>query len=328
MSDVTDLLVDGDLTLRRAVPADAADVVEVYSEADTRRWMLWDDELPDLAEARANIERSEQAWAEGSWAVFRIVVDEHVVGGVNLCFGDYDTAETSYFLRASARGRGLATRAVLLAADWGFRERGLARVFLRANPENAASVALAERAGFTFEGVERRSAADPNGRRFDSSVYSLLPSERVSVRPATLADVEFLTDTAIAATQDQGRFPADVDLAEYRAGFLDWTTEQVRGEVPDSETAVVEAYGVPVGRLRVVRTADVVELAGLQLLPAHQSRGIGTRIVRDLVAEAQAAGRRFELSVEKDNPRAQALYARLGMVQVGETDEELLMRLP
>jgi RimJ/RimL family protein N-acetyltransferase len=324
---VTDLLVDGDLTLRRAVPADVADVREVYSEADTRRWMLWDDELPDDAEALANIERSELAWAEGSWAVFRVVVDGHVVGGVNLRFGDYGTAETSYFLRASARGRGLATRAVLLAADWGFRERGLARVFLRVNPENASSVALAERAGFSYEGIERSSAASPDGRRFDSRVYSLLPAQRVSIRPATPTDVDFLTDAAIAASQDQGRFPADVDLAEYRAGFAEWTEEQVRGEVPDSETSVVVAYGTPVGRLRVVRTSEVVELAGLQLLAAHQSRGIGTRIIGELAAEARASGRRFELSVEKDNVRAQALYERLGMVQVGETDHDLLLRL-
>ena len=153
---MNDLLVDGDLVLRRAVPADAADIAAVYTEADTRHWMLWDDELPDIAEALANIARSEQAWAEGSWAVFRIVVDEHVVGGVNLRFAEYETAETSYFLRASARGRGLATRAVILAVDWGFRERGVARVFLRANPENASSLALAERAGFTYEGTERQ----------------------------------------------------------------------------------------------------------------------------------------------------------------------------
>ena len=98
----------------------------------------------------------------------------------------------------------------------------------------------------------------------------------------------------------------------------------------DSTTSVVTAYGVDVGRLRVVRTAELVELAGLQLLPAHQRRGIGTRIVRDLMAEAVASERRFGLSVEKDNPRAQALYERLGLVVVGEDDDgdEWVMRLP
>jgi RimJ/RimL family protein N-acetyltransferase len=324
----TDQLIDGELTLRRAVPSDVPDIVEVYSEADVRHWMLWHDELPDEAEALANIERSEEAWAEGSWAVFRIVVDGHVVGGTNLQFLAYDVAEASYFLRASARGRGIATRALLLATDWGFRERGQARVFLRCDPENAGSRAVAERAGFTFEGLERRSAAHPDGRRIDSRVYSMLPAERVTIRPATLADVDFLTDTPIAATSDQGRFPDGVDLVEYRAGFREWTEEQLRDEVPDSVTSVVAAYGVDVGRLRVVRTPELVELAGLQLLPAHQGRGIGTKIVRDLMAEAAGSGRAFGLSVEKDNPRARALYERLGLVVVGQDGDEYVMRLP
>ncbi len=273
------MLTDGEILLRRAVPTDVADIAAVYNEADVRHWMLWDDEVVDEAEALANIERSEESWAEGSWAVFRIVVDGHVVGGANLHFLPWDVAEASYFLRASARGRGIATRALLMTTDWAFRERGQARVFLRCDPENAASRALAERAGFTYEGLERRSAARPDGRRIDSLVYSMLPAERVTIRPATPDDVDFLTDTPIAATRDQGRFPPDLDLAEYRAGFREWTEEQLRDEVPDSVTSVVAAYGVDVGRLRVVRTPELVELAGLQLLPEHQGRGIGTRIV-------------------------------------------------
>jgi RimJ/RimL family protein N-acetyltransferase len=324
---VKDAIVEGDLTLRRAVPADAADIAEVYNEADVRYWMLWEAEEFDEAEALANIERSEQAWAEGSNAPLRIVADGHVVGGVNLNFREHHVAEVAYFLRASARGRGLATRAVLLICDWGFRERGLARIQLRVDPANTPSVALAERAGFTFEGTERSSAAHPDGRRFDSLVYSLLPSERVSIRPATLDDVEFLTTTATLANDDRHR-PADADLAAYRAGFVEWTEQQVRGELPDSSTSVVTAYGADVGRLRVVRTPDLVELAGLQLLPDHQGKGIGTRVIRDLMDEAAASGRGFGLSVEKDNPRARALYERLGLVVVGEDGGEWVMRLP
>jgi RimJ/RimL family protein N-acetyltransferase len=321
------LLTDGEVTLRRAVPSDAADIAEVYNEADVRHWMLWEPEFVDETEALANIARSEESWAEGSWAVFRIVVDGHVVGGANLHFLTYAVAEASYFLRASARGRGIATRALLMSTDWAFRERGQARVFLRCHPENTGSKALAERAGFTFEGVERSSAAYPDGRRFDSLVYSMLPPERVTIRPATLDDVDFLTDTPIAATRDQGRFPRGLDLAAYRAGFREWTEEQLRGEVADSVTSVVAAYGVDVGRLRVVRTPALVELAGLQLLPAHQGRGIGTRIVRDLMAEAAGSGRTFGLSVEQDNPRARALYERLGLAVVGQDGDEYVMRV-
>jgi hypothetical protein len=69
---VNDVLVDGDLTLRRAVPADAADIAEVYGEADVQHWMLWEPEEIDEAEALANIGRSEPGpraatLPSGSW---------------------------------------------------------------------------------------------------------------------------------------------------------------------------------------------------------------------------------------------------------------------
>ena len=46
------------------------------------------------------------------------------------------------------------------------------------------------------------------------------------------------------------------------------------------------------------------------------------------MSEAAATGRGFGLSVDKDNPRAQALYERLGLVVVGEESDEWVLRLP
>ena len=172
-------LRDGDLLLRPSREADAAAIRAVYSEPDIRYWMLWDDELPDEAEALANIERAAQSWAAGTWAVFRIVdaAPDEVVGGVSLGLREHETAEISYFLRASARGRGLATRAVRLVTRWAFEELALERIELRVHPENHASRRVAERAGFTREGVERASRSLPDGRRVDSIVFSLLRTD-------------------------------------------------------------------------------------------------------------------------------------------------------
>jgi RimJ/RimL family protein N-acetyltransferase len=141
--------------------------------------MGWDAEPPDEIEVRANIERAARAWKDGSWAVFRIADAEsdEVLGGVNLRFGDHETVEISYFLRASARGRGLATNAVRLVARWAFDELGVERVELRVHPENVASRRVAERAGFVREGVERASRSWIDGTRFDSIVFSLLPTD-------------------------------------------------------------------------------------------------------------------------------------------------------
>ncbi|MBM2622536.1 GNAT family N-acetyltransferase [Actinoplanes sp. LDG1-06] len=136
---------------------------------------------------------------------------------------------------------------------------------------------------------------------------------------ATAADVEFLTGVVIEATRAQGRLPAGFDETDFRAGFAEWTV----GLIGSGTLHVIEVDGRRAGRLRVVRTPEQVELAGIQLLPHEQSRGLGTQIITDLMRDA---GRPVVLSVEKDNPRAQALYRRLGFVVTGETEDELRMR--
>ena len=149
----------------------------------------------------------------------------------------------------------------------------------------------------------------------------------VTIRAATEDDVAFLTDVVVEATYDQGRFPDDFDEVDFRTGFAEWTAEQVRGELDGSSTSVVEVDGVRAGRLRVVRRRDLVEIAGLQLLPEHQSRGVGRSVVERLVAQARADGLPVELGVEKDNPRAREFWERCGFTYVGEGEDEHRMRL-
>ena len=148
------------------------------------------------------------------------------------------------------------------------------------------------------------------------------PMPTVFVRPATEHDVLFLTDVVVVATRAQGRLADDFDEPEFRAGFAEWTREQVRGEVEGSETSVIEIEGERAGRLRVVRAPDHHELAGIQLLPAHQGHGIGTHLVEQFLVEARRAGVPARISVEKDNPRARALYERLGFAPVDETETD------
>jgi RimJ/RimL family protein N-acetyltransferase len=59
-----------------------------------------------------------------------------------------------YWVAAPARGRGAATTAVSLLADWGFRELALPAIEIHVMPGNFASRAVARKAGFTL--LERR----------------------------------------------------------------------------------------------------------------------------------------------------------------------------
>lgn len=153
---------------------------------------------------------------------------------------------------------------------------------------------------------------------------SFMPEIRL--RLPTETDARFLTDVVIEATRHQDRFAADFDEQSFRGRFQQWTFEQIAGADPHNVVSVIELDGRPAGRLRVLRTADSIELAGIQLRPQYQSSGVGSSIIDGLKAEAMAADRSLMLSVEKDNPRARSLYQRLGFVQTGESDSEYLMR--
>ncbi|MCA1842642.1 MAG: GNAT family N-acetyltransferase [Actinobacteria bacterium] len=146
------------------------------------------------------------------------------------------------------------------------------------------------------------------------------------IRPATPDDVGFLADVVVAATAAQGRVREDFDERAWRKGFESWTRAQVNGEVEGNTTSVIEVGGRLAGRLRVVRRSGGIELAGIQLSPDVQRRGIGTSIIESLQAEARAAEVPLELGVEKDNPHAHRLYTRLGFRPVGETEDEHRLR--
>jgi len=144
----------------------------------------------------------------------------------------------------------------------------------------------------------------------------------IQLRPATLEDVAFLADVVITVTLAQDRFPHDVDLAEYRAGYEDWARETILGVIPDCTLSVIERDGCPIGRFRVVRTQTSITLAGIQLLPAYQNQRIGSMLIEQLKREADKQQVPLRISVEKNNPQAQRLYERLGCQMIEQDAHE------
>jgi ribosomal protein S18 acetylase RimI-like enzyme len=84
---------------------------------------------------------------------------------------------------------------------------------------------------------------------------------------------------------------------------------------PDAEVRVVEVDDRPAGRLSLDRRADEVRIVDVSLLPEHRGAGVGSALLRDVLAEAQAARRRVTIHVERFNP-ALRLYDRLGFTPV------------
>ncbi|MEV4349729.1 GNAT family N-acetyltransferase [Actinoplanes sp. NPDC049596] len=144
----------------------------------------------------------------------------------------------------------------------------------------------------------------------------------VSVRPATAGDAERLAEIVLEATEHQGRLPAmtERERAEWRDGFAEWSRRTVEEASPGNVLSVVLLGGEIVGRLRAVREERGVRLAGIQLVPAVQGRGIGTSIILGLRRDH----RPLFINVDKDNDGARRLYERLRFTLCGETADEYL----
>jgi RimJ/RimL family protein N-acetyltransferase len=95
-----------------------------------------------------------------------------ILGGANLRLFDpmRDTVELGYWLFVSARGRGIATRAVhALVAN--SHSRGINRVEAHVRLGNHASERVLERAGFEREGVKRKLLRH-GGERVDATLFA------------------------------------------------------------------------------------------------------------------------------------------------------------
>jgi RimJ/RimL family protein N-acetyltransferase len=160
--------------------ADVPGMVMAFSDPAMRRFS-WRTAPYTEADARDSLAEREEARLRGEGLHFALVEphDQDVVlGSVSLdeVRLDQGRAAVGYWLAPEARGRGAATHAVRLLAQWAFAELRLARLELTCGPDNEASQHVAERCGFFREGVLRSHVPFKEARR-DSVIYSLLPGE-------------------------------------------------------------------------------------------------------------------------------------------------------
>jgi RimJ/RimL family protein N-acetyltransferase len=176
-------LADEVVTLRPWRPDDAPAVAAaIGGDPEITRWL---DQVPQpygLDEAHAYVAACRRGWDEGTGASFAVLdpADGRLLGSVGMRLADLPpgVAEAGYWVACEARGRGVATHALRLASRWLFREVELERLQLRADALNVPSQRVAEKAGFTREGVLRSMHYNPRlGRRVDFVMFSLLPGE-------------------------------------------------------------------------------------------------------------------------------------------------------
>jgi GNAT superfamily N-acetyltransferase len=90
-------------------------------------------------------------------------------------------------------------------------------------------------------------------------------------------------------------------------------------------SAVVTIDGKDVGWLQVSETQTEIRLQQFFISPDRQRTGIGTDVLRSLLAKWRATGKPIALTVLKNNP-ARRLYERFGFSLVGEMGVKYEMR--
>lgn len=161
--------------------------------------------------------------------------------------------------------------------------------------------------------------AFPPGTAAPRSV--LLDVADLRLRPAAADDLEFLRQLHAA-----WRMPQLL--------FLPWTAAQKQAfaddqfqlqhchvvrHFPDADFwIVIDRDARPIGRLYLDRAPAEWRLVDILLASSAQGQGLGTRLIEWI--QHEAGGTPVRLHVALNNPRAHALYRRLGFADVPDAD--------
>jgi ribosomal protein S18 acetylase RimI-like enzyme len=88
---------------------------------------------------------------------------------------------------------------------------------------------------------------------------------------------------------------------------------------------IIQADEQDVGTILIQEEPDHFKLVHLELLPLFQNKGIGTKLIKEILDKAKTKNKYVWLKVLKTNPAIE-LYKKLGFVKIGEEELKYIMR--
>ena len=150
--------------------------------------------------------------------------------------------------------------------------------------------------------------------------------EPIALRPVTPADESFLLDLYASTRADEIALVPWPDeqkqafvLAQFKA-----QQEHYQKTYPDASHDIILFNDRPVGRLYVGRLDTEIRIVDITLHPRDRNRGIGSKLVKDLLAQASGCGKLLRIYVESFNPSLR-LFERLGFSRSEEQGIHFLM---
>ncbi|WP_297091759.1 GNAT family N-acetyltransferase [uncultured Draconibacterium sp.] len=119
----------------------------------------------------------------GTWFQLAIIEKEsqEMIGdlGINFHKENYFRVSLGYTVAKQKQGKGFATEALRHVIDHVFREMGKNEILVHIDPENRASIRVAEKLGFTD--TQNEIVTEMHGQSFTDRIYCLTKSDWLSV---------------------------------------------------------------------------------------------------------------------------------------------------
>ncbi len=174
-------LTDGVITLQRYRTEDAGDVLAAATEsvAEVHPWLPWCHPGYQIEEAHSWTTFATAQWNDRHAFEFcmRTVDGRHVGGcGINSLHDAHPLANLGYWVRTGMAGKGYATRAARLLAQFALTDLAMQRVEIVVAVGNLPSQRVAEKAGARREGVLRNRLV-LHSVPHDAVMYSIVPED-------------------------------------------------------------------------------------------------------------------------------------------------------
>jgi [ribosomal protein S5]-alanine N-acetyltransferase len=173
------LTLTGERTrLREFRAEDLEDSLAVVADDEVTRWLSFDSLTRKQQADRLTgaIERAAQQPRNEYYLALTTLDSDRLIGFARLGLSGVRAAKLGYAVAAPRWGKGYATDAARALVSFGFAGLGLHRVTAAVGPDNAASIRVLKRLGFSYEG-RLRGHVHTNGAWRDSELYSVLAHE-------------------------------------------------------------------------------------------------------------------------------------------------------
>ena len=171
-------LVGPHLSIREFRADDEDAVLAIVGDDRVTAWLSYNSRTREETRAMlaGAVERAQSDPRPDYYLAIVLPETDQLIGFTRIGLAGVKAGKLGYALHPDWWGKGYATTAAGMMLDFGFEDIRLHRMSVAIGPENTASIAVAQRLGFQYEGHIRHHVYT-NGEWRDSLLYSLLEQE-------------------------------------------------------------------------------------------------------------------------------------------------------